>query len=422
MAALPEADQSALLNGFSAHDLQRLEHDWRFWARPQQWPPPGNWQCWLVLAGRGFGKTRMGAEWVRMKARDPHASIALIGANAHDVRQVMVEGHSGLLQIAPEGERPVYEPSKQRLIWPTGARGYLYSAEQPDQLRGPQHSAAWVDELAKFTQADLLWDMLLMGLRVGDVPQVMVTTTPRSIPLLKTLIDDPSTALTRGKTWDNASNLPARFLAQMKTRYSGTRLGAQELEGALLEDIQGALWQPILIDQTRVRAAPQLQRIVIAIDPPVTSHAQSDACGIIAAGICADGQGYILEDLSLERASPDAWARCAVEAYRRYAADRVIAEVNQGGDLVEAVLRTHDPRIAYRAVRAARGKFLRAEPIAALYEQGRVHHVGHFKQLEDEMCSYVAGQTKSPDRLDALVWALTDLMLGDVPVPRIRQL
>lgn len=422
LALLSSAEQTAILAEFGAADLEALGYDWRFWARPQQLPPPGAWHCWLVLSGRGFGKTRMGAEWVRLKARDPEAVIALVGANAKDVRQIMVEGQSGLLHISPEIERPDFEPSKQRLLWPNGAQGFLYSAQQPDQLRGPQHSAAWVDELAKFPNAEMLWDMLAMGLRLSDMPQVMVTTTPRPMALLSGLLAAKDCVTTRGTTWDNAGNLPRRFLHQMKARYVGTSLGAQELEGALLEGMKGALWTLGSIACLRVPKAPPLARVVIAIDPPVTAHAASDACGIIAAGCGADGHGYVLEDLSLQQASPDEWARVAVEAFSRFQADRIVAEVNQGGDLVEHVLRTQCAHIPYRAVRATRGKYLRAEPIAALYEQGRIHHVGQLPQLEDELCCFTAGQAKSPDRLDALVWALTDLMLRRAQTPTIRQL
>lgn len=422
LADLPPEQRAALLTRFGLEHLERLENDWRFWARPSQLPPPGAWLCWLILAGRGFGKTRMGAEWVREKARNGQARIALVAATRAEARAIMVEGQSGLLNIAGRHERPVYEPSKQLLQWPSGARGFLYSADQPDQLRGPQHSAAWIDELAKFRRAQELWDMLMMGLRLGSAPQTMVTTTPRPLALLKTLLADRATQVTRGSTWANARNLAPGFLEQMAQRYEGTRLGAQELEGKLLEDVQGALWAYRDIETARQKHAPPLARIVVAIDPPVTAHKGSDACGIIVAGRDDAGHGYVLADVSLERASPDEWARQAIEAFDRYDADRVIAEVNQGGDLVESVLRTHRPRLPYSAVRASRGKHVRAEPVAALYEQQRIHHLGVFAALEDQLCQFVPGQGSSPDRLDALVWAFTDLLLGREPAPSLRHL
>lgn len=412
----------ALLTDFGLEHLQRLEHDWRFWARPNQLPPPGLWLCWLIMAGRGFGKTRMGAEWVREKARNGQARIALVAATRAEARAIMVEGQSGILNIASPHERPIFEPSKQLLQWPSGALGFLYSADQPDQLRGPQHSAAWIDELAKFRRAQELWDMLMMGLRLGSAPQAMVTTTPRPLALLKTLIEDRATHVTRGSTWANARNLAPGFLEQMTQRYEGTRLGAQELGGKLLEDVQGALWRYGDIETTRQKHAPPLTRIVVAIDPPVTAHKRSDACGIVVAGRDDDGHGYVLADVSLETASPDEWARHAIEAFDRYDADRVIAEVNQGGDLVETVLRTHRPRLPYSAVRASRGKYVRAEPVAALYEQHRIHHLGVFAALEDQLCQFVPGQGSSPDRLDALVWAFTDLLLGREAAPSLRHL
>lgn len=422
VADLPAEARLDVLKAFTGSHLARLEHDWSFWARPSQLAPAGAWLCWMVLAGRGFGKTRMGAEWVRSKALDPQARIALVGATRAEARAIMVEGQSGVLNVSSLAERPLYEPSKQQLSWPSGALGYLYSADQPDQLRGPQHSAAWVDELAKFRQADALWDMLIMGLRLGAAPQAMVTTTPRPMALLKALVADSDTRVTRGSTWANARNLAPRYVEQMAARYEGTRLGAQELEGQLLEDIEGALWAYKDIEAARLKQAEPLTRIVVAIDPPVTAHAGSDACGLIVAGRDDAGHGYVLADVTLEQASPDEWARKAVEAYEHYAADRVIAEVNQGGDLVETVLRTQHARIPYRAVRATRGKNVRAEPVAALYEQGRIHHVGTFAALESQLCSFVPGQASSPDRLDALVWAFTDLLLGRQAAPSLRPL
>ncbi|MEM7568171.1 MAG: terminase family protein [Pseudomonadota bacterium] len=423
LADLPPDARTEVLSALHPCDIEALEHEWRFWARPDQLPPPGPWLCWLVLAGRGFGKTRMGAEWVRAKAREDDARIAIAGATYAQTRAVMVEGPSGVIAISPASERPRFEPSRQLLLWPNGATGHLFSAEQPEALRGPQHSAAWVDELAKCSHAQAFWDMMWMGLRLGDTPQAMVTTTPRPLPFLKALMAREGTVVTRGSTWANTSNLAGAFVAEMENRYAGTRLGAQELEGTLLEDREGALWTHALIDEARLDQAPQsLTRIVVAVDPAVTSHARSDTCGIIVAGCDSAGHGYVLADVSLSAASPDRWACAALNAVDRFGADRLVAEVNQGGDLVETMLRAKDSHLPYRGVHASRGKWVRAEPVAALYEQGRIHHVGRFADLEDEMTAFVPGSNKSPDRMDALVWALTDLLLGARKTPGVRSL
>ncbi|MEO0412945.1 MAG: terminase family protein [Pseudomonadota bacterium] len=421
LADLTPDQRAAILTELASGDAALIEQNWRFWARPEQLPPLGDWLCWLVLAGRGFGKTRMGAEWVRMKARDAQARIAIAGASYAQARAVMVEGPSGLLAVSPAHERPSFEPSRHLLRWPNGATAHLFSAEQPEALRGPQHSAAWVDELAKCANAAPFWDMLWMGLRLGDGPQVMVTTTPRPMPLLKDLIDRDNTVVTRGSTWANARNLAGAFIAEMNNRYSGTRLGAQELEGALLDDIEGALWSHALIEAARVAKHPaNMARVVVAVDPVITGHSGSDTCGIVVAGCDDGGHGYVLADVSVAAASPETWASAALDAMDRFEADRLVAEVNQGGDMVEAVLRAKQANVPYKGVHASRGKWARAEPVAALYEQARVHHVGRFEALEDEMTSYVAGQSKSPDRMDALVWAMTDLLLEPKATPSIR--
>jgi len=411
-----------------------LLFDWRFWARPQQLPPPGDWTTWLVLAGRGFGKTRCGAEWVRAMvcgatplSAGAHRRVALVAETAADARDVLVEGESGLLAVHPPGFRPLYEPSKRRLTWPNGARAALYNAVEPDQLRGPQHDLAWADELAKWRYAQATWDQLQFGLRLGARPRQCVTTTPRPIALLKSLIADPDTAITRGSSTDNITNLAPAFLQRIVRRYEGTRLGRQELNGEILEQTPGALWNRIAIDLLRRRKAGELRRIVVAVDPAVGSGEKSDETGIIVAGLGVDGHGYVLEDLSL-RGSPHAWGRAAVSAYWRWRADRIIGEVNNGGEMIEHVLRTIDPSVSYKAVRASRGKAARAEPVAALDEQGRVHHCGAFPELEDQMCAMTADFDRatagfSPDRVDARVWALSELMLnrpaGD---PRLRGL
>jgi phage terminase large subunit-like protein len=400
------------LDDLSDTEVLALEHDWRYWARPEQLPPAGEWRTWLVLAGRGFGKTRTGAEWVRSEAEaGRRGRIAVVGPTAADARDVMVEGESGLLAIAPRHARPTYEPSKRRLTWPNGALATLYSADEPDRLRGPQHDGAWCDE-AGVWKAPEAWDMLLFGLRLGHDPRVVVTATPKPVQLIRDLVADPHTVMTRGSTFDNADHLPRAFLEQVVGRYEGTRLGRQELHAELLDDVEGALWSRAMLEACRVRTAPDMQRVVVAIDPAVTSGEHADETGVIVAGLGVDGHGYVLADLTC-RLSPEGWARRAITAYREHAADRIVAEVNNGGDLVEATLRAVDRTVSYRKVSASRGKRVRAEPVAALYEQGRVHHVGGYPHLEDQMCSYAPDHYDgSPDRLDALVWAITELQLG----------
>ena len=397
-------------------------------------PPPGEWTTWLVLAGRGFGKTRCGAEWVRASVcgtsplgAGTHRRVALIAETAADARDIMVEGESGLLAVHPKTYRPYYEPSKRRLTWPNGATATLFNAVEPDQLRGPQHDLAWADELAKWRYAQATWDQLQFGLRLGARPRQCVTTTPRPIKTLKTILEDPNTVITRGTSYDNVANLAPAFIERIVRRYQGTRLGRQELNGEILEDTPGALWTRAMIESLRVEAAPELARVVVAIDPAATSNAESDETGIVVAGLDADGHGYVLEDLSL-RGTPDAWGRAAVAAYGRWQADRIVGEVNNGGEMIEHVIRTVDPAASYKAVRASRGKVVRAEPVAALDEQGRVHHVGCLPELEDQMCAFVADGERemdglATDRLDARVWAITELMLRrHVGEPRVRGL
>ncbi|MFX4220689.1 MAG: DNA-packaging protein [Thalassobaculum sp.] len=394
-----------------------LLHDWPLWARAKQLPPEGDWRVWLILAGRGFGKTRTGAEWVRALAETGRAGrIALVGETAGDARDVMVEGESGLLACCPPWGRPLYEPSKRRVTWANGAIATCFSADDPDQLRGPQFDAAWADEIAKW-RYEAAWDNLMLGLRLGADPRCVATTTPKPRAWLSRLMADPRTVLTRGGTRENATNLAPAFLDQILTRYDGTRLGRQEIEGEYLVDVPGALWTRALIEAARVPAAavPELQRVVVAVDPAVTSGAEADETGIVVAGRDAGTGFWVLEDLT-GRLSPDLWARRVADAFARVRADTVVCEVNQGGDLVAATLRTVDPTLPVRSVRATRGKRLRAEPVAALYEQGRVRHAGAFDALEDQMARFTgAPGDASPDRLDALVWALTDLMTGPGP-------
>jgi len=344
--------------------------------------------------------------------------IALVAPTAADVRDVMVEGESGLLAIAPPWDRPEYEPSKRRLTWENGAIATTYSADEPERLRGPQHDFAWCDELAAWRYPEA-WDMLMFGLRLGDDPRAVVTTTPRPTKLIKALVADPKVVVTRGSTYDNKFNLAPAFLDQIVRRYEGTRLGRQELDAEILEDVPGALWTHGLIDATRVNTVPSLTRIVVAIDPAVSTDEHADETGIVVAGKDAAGHGYVLADLS-GRYTPTEWAKAAIAAYRAHGADRVVAEVNNGGDLVEATLRVVDPAVSFAAVHAARGKVARAEPVAALYEQGRVHHLGALPRLEDQMCCFAHDFSRetagySPDRVDALVWALTELLVQPVP-------
>lgn len=426
------------LNDLSDREIGQLYHDWRLWARADQLPPdqrdegPADWRVWLILGGRGAGKTRAGSEWVRAMALglwehdDPRPRrIALIGETLADVRRVMIEGESGLLGIHPDGERPRFEVSRGLIVWPNGSRAEVFSAECPDSLRGPQFDAAWCDEIAKWREPERVWDMLQFGLRLGVQPRVCVTTTPRPLPFLKALMADPGTAISRAASVLNAAHLAPGFLADMERKYAGTALGRQELLGEIVEETDGGLWRRDWIDRQRVQAAPALRRIVVAVDPPVTATAQSDACGIIVCGEGEDGRGYVLADRSLQGCPPHEWARAAVAAYHDYQADRIVAETNQGGDLVVSVLRQVDDAVPVRKVTATRGKWLRAEPVAALYAEGRVAHAGRFQVLEDQMLMFSGDgrvRGRSPDRLDALVWGLTDLMIERAARPGIRVL
>lgn len=404
-------------------DQERLEFLWQFWARPKQIAPAGDWFTWLILSGRGFGKTRTGAEWVIDRARNgPYFPIALVGQTKADVRDVMVEaGESSILKIAPPWFKPEYEPSKRRVTFPNGVFATIYSGDEPDQLRGPQHGSAWIDELAKFKYPGDTWDNLVMGLRLGDKPQAVVTTTPRPIPIIKSLVADTSTHVTTGSTYENIGNLAPTFIKEVVKRYEGTRLGQQELYGAILGDTPGALWTRDTLEATRVKKAPDLVRVVVAVDPGATSGESANNTGIIAAGKDEAGHGYILADATCKE-KPAKWGEKVVRLFDSLNADTVVAETNNGGEMVEHVVKTaaadlhrngerSSPHIPFRAVHASRGKYTRAEPISALYEQKRVHHVGMFTELEDELTGWVPGET-SPDRLDAAVWGLTHLMLG----------
>ena len=443
LRAVPAGEREAALDALIA-DLDgeaalAALYDWSLWARPEQMEPPGEWDGWLYLAGRGSGKTRAGSEWVRQHVLDGSARrIALIGQTSADVRQVMVEGESGLLAVHAPAERPVYQPSRRTLTWPNGAIATTYSGDSPDQLRGPQHDLAWADEAAKWQYPDDTWSNLELGLRLGPRPRWLSTTTPRPIPLIRQQLSDPRGYVTRGSTYGNAANLPASFLARIRQRYEGTRLGRQELLAELLDDVIGALWSRDLIDRQRVRHGPRSARIAVGVDPQGTRTPDDDdvrhETGIVVVGRVTDEgavlntrkglgrapdeplpvptHGYVLEDLSGDY-SPHEWASLALRAYRVHEAQAIVAEVNYGGDMVTALIRSLDPEAHVVQVRASRGKARRAEPIAGLYEQGRMHHVGMLPALEDEMCTWTDdGQCASPNRMDALVWAAWYLMIA----------
>ena len=410
--------RQAFLSSLTNDEAAALLYDWQVWARANQLPPAGDWYVWLILAGRGYGKTRTGAELTCAIAQSmPRCHIALVAETAADARDVMVEGpDSGILAISPPWFYPKYEPSKRRLSWPNGSYANTYSGDEPGQLRGPQHHFAWVDELAKYKYPEETWDNLELGLRLGRQPRVVVTTTPRPIRIIKTLLADPQTHTTSGNTYENIANLAPTFIERVVKKYEGTRLGRQELHAQLLEDTPGALWTRQLIEDTRVTKAPDLDRIVVAIDPSATSG--GDEAGIIVAGAVGQGEnrhGYILDDRSLQ-GSPKTWASAAVAAYHTLKADRLVAESNNGGEMISTTIGTIPNAPPVTLIHASRSKHTRAEPIAALYEQGRCHNVGMFAALEDEYCSWVPGED-SPNRLDAAVWALTELMLTGKPAP-----
>ncbi len=467
-ASIASGQLESDLGELSATELEFLRYDWELWAREEQlaplcvapsdsrsasWPegaldseppapegvalggrlaervsPSATWRVWMMLGGRGSGKTRAGAEWVRSKACDPvsgpQARIALVGKTIGEVRSVMVEGVSGLLAIHPAHERPVLEISKKQLTWPGGAIAQMFAADEAEGLRGPQFTHAWCDELAKWYRGERAWDMLQFALRLGETPQAVVTTTPKPLRFLKKIMEDSATVTVKLATADNEDNLAPAFLAEMNRRYAGSALGRQELLGDIVEDAEHALWRRHWIEETRTGHVPQMVRVVVALDPPVTSTRASDACGIVVAGLGEDKRAYVLADRSLQGREPNVWAKAALAAYDEFEADTLVAEVNQGGDLVAGVLRQFRAGVAVRKVYATRGKYLRAEPVAALYAEGRVVHVGRFERLEDQMCAFgpdgkVDG--RSPDRVDALVWALTELMLSG-GAPRMRVL
>lgn len=412
LAALPSDIRAQAIAQLTPTEADALLYDWRgFLARPDQVEPPGDWQVWLALAGRGWGKTETGAQWIRDRVKQGARMIALVAETQKDLEEVMV---ARILAVHPPHERPTVRYRPVRMTWPNGAVAYGYNGTEPNQLRGPEFDTAWVDELAKYRYARETWDMLQFTMRGTALePRQIVTTTPRPIEVIKAIVSgqEGKVHVTRGRTMDNRANLAASFIERIQARYAGTRLGRQELDAEILGDLPGALWSLATLDTYRLREAPKVGRIVVAVDPAVTATEASDEHGIIVAGISDDQRGIVIEDASMS-GSPKEWASRAVALYRSWGADGIVVEVNQGGDMVAHTLRTVDPNVNVIEVRASRGKHVRAEPIAALYEQGRVAHVGAFPELEAQMTQMTVAGYKgdgSPDRLDALVWALTDL-------------
>jgi phage terminase large subunit-like protein len=440
LSGLPASELEAFLASLTPNALMSLPWLFEHWAiEGHQLPPEGDWTTWVILGGRGAGKTRAGAEWIRAeveggKPGDPGTSsrVALVADTIDQAREVLVFGPSGIMACTPPDRRPVWQATRKRLVWPNGAVAQLFSASSPEALRGPQFDCAWCDELAKWKKAEDTWDMLQFALRLGARPRAVVTTTPRGVPLLRAILDDPRTAVTSAPTSANRVNLAPGFVEAVTARYGGSRVGRQELDGEMILDVEGALWTWEMLDRARMPRRLELDRIVVAVDPPVSGTASSDECGIVVAGVARSGppgswQAEVIADGSIRGVSPTAWAARAVELYHAHGADRLIAEVNQGGDMVPATIRQVDPTVAVRPVRAAKGKAVRAEPVAALYEQGRVWHRAPFRELEAQMAAMTvngfAGRG-SPDRVDALVWALNELVIeaGRLGHPSVRGL
>lgn len=425
--------QAQFLNELEDEELLALPYLFDFWAMPHQLPPEGAWRSWVILGGRGAGKTRAGAEWVRSQVEGARPldegrcrRVALVGETIEQVREVMIFGDSGILACSPEDRMPQWQAGRKRLVWPNGAVASVHTAFDPESLRGPQFDAAWVDELAKWKKGQETWDQLQFALRLGERPQVCVTTTPRNVDVLKKLMKSPSTVSTHAPTEANVANLAGSFLEEVRARYKGTRLGRQELDGVLLAEAEGALWSTAMLEAGRVHKLPEFDRIVVGLDPATTSGSSSDECGIVVVGArtrgpVQDWRAVVLADCTVQGATPSGWAKAAISAMEHYGADRLIAEVNQGGQMVGEVLRGVDPLVPLKSVHASRGKVARAEPVAALYEQGRVGHVAGLDDLEDQMCRMTAQGYEgggSPDRVDALVWALHELMI--VPAAKWR--
>lgn len=428
---LPDEEVASLLKELGPKKSAELQHDWGFWARPEQLEPEGKWNTWVALAGRGWGKTRAGAEWVRHRIRSGDKIVHCVAPTKGDVRRVMVEGDSGLLNVCWSGDEtyrgkhigfPVWSPTNNSLTWENGAKAVFFSAEDPERLRGPQAYSAWCDELCAWRNAQDTWDMMMFGLRLGKHPKVFVTTTPKTTKLIRNILGDENTVISRGSTYDNADNLAGTFLDAVRKTYEGTRLGRQELYAEILDEASGALWNRTLLASCEIDKdeVPQLNRVVVAIDPAITSNAESDLTGIIVAGVDVNGIAHVLEDHT-GRYTPQQWAAKAISLFRDHMADRIVAERNQGGDMVRHTLHTEDETVPVKLVHASRGKMARAEPVSALYEQGKVRHVRGLNDLEDQMVQWEPlGSIGSPDRLDALVWALTDLSLNGYAKPQLK--
>ena len=428
---LPDDEVADILKQLGPAQAEELRYNWEFWARPEQLEPTGDWNAWLALAGRGWGKTRAGAEWVRHRIKKGDKIVHCVAPTKGDVRRVMVEGDSGLLNVCWKGDKtyrgkhigfPIWSPTNNTLTWENGSKAVFFSAEDPERLRGPQAYSAWTDELCAWRNAQETWDMMMFGLRLGRKPQVFITTTPKTTKLLRNIISDPKTHISKGSTFDNAANLADTFLDAVKKTYEGTRLGRQELYAEILDEASGALWNRELLFKCEIDRdeVPPLSRIVVSVDHAVTNKTDSDMTGIIVAGIDQEGTAYVLEDHT-DHYSPKEWAAKAIELYHEHMADRIVAERNQGGDMVRHTLQTEDENVPIKLVHASRGKMARAEPVSALYEQGKVKHVKGLNDLEDQMVQWEPlGSIGSPDRLDAMVWALTDLSLNGYAKPQLK--
>lgn len=414
-----------ILESLPKEKLLDLKYSWEIRARPEQRTPKGDWTFWFVMAGRGWGKTRCFSEWIIEQVRQGYKKIGLIGPTASSNRDIIVEGDSGILTISRPQDRPLYEPSKRKLTWKNGATAHLFSAEEPDRLRGPQFEKMGCEEIATWKYPET-WDMAKLCLRLGKNPQAIITTTPKPKRIIRELIADKNCITTGGSTYENILNLSPNFYKTIVDKYEGTALGEQEIYARLLEELPNALWQRSTIADNRVSEidSDKLVRIVVAIDPAGTSKESSAETGILVCGIDQNFEGYVLEDLSC-RKRPKGWASKSINAYYKYKADRIIAEVNFGGEMVEEVIRNVDPNVSYKSIHASRGKRARAEPISALYEQGRIHHVGVFKDLEDQQCNFTPDTKTSPDRIDALVWCFTELIInrrGPTRIARARSI
>lgn len=425
------ADAVALL---STSEVLSLVYDWATWARPTstnddgtysgQVAPPGEWDVWCILAGRGYGKTRTAAEYMRERAREPGLRMAFVAQDPHDARSVMIDGESGIMAISPPSERPSYNPSLKLLRWPNGTIADVHSGHDPEALRGPQYHVAWIDELCAFKYPKTVFDNLTFGLRLvtpsGGQPRAVVTTTPKPLKVLRDIVGDAATVVTTGSSYENTQNLAPAYIRKVIRRYEGTTLGLQELHAKILDEDENALWSNAIIDATRVRDVPPMRFVCVAVDPMARATKDNGRriappeTGIIVFGVDESGEhGYVLEDATETNAKPDVWARAAISAYHRWNANVIVGEVNNGGDMVADVIHTRDKNVAFREVRASEGKRTRAEPVAALYQQGRVHHVGAFASLEAQMTTYTGAPGEpSPDRYDALVWAATAAMLN----------